>query len=343
MLRCYLLSCLLLVVPPLSSASEMSPKELVHNYTDTLAKQGKFALKFTDKRVTTSQMFMHPAGKPPDEKPINYTKYSSGEVITDGRRVAVRKKEWGQAYRNTRATVASNPVYIRDTFDGRQQWNYHRHPQSTRKPRGELGIDRNPRHEPMLAACLADPGLSLLGYMTMHRIRIDDALRDPSAKLVVRKELENIGGVDCYVLDVSSLYGRGTVWLDPEHGYNMAQAHFSLRTGDVFKPTNKPITDPWESQFYWRDMTFTLVEGVWFPTQGTFECSVDCQRYWSKSAHHLKITEVQLNPDMDAMDAFSTEDIPDGAICAYVGQRVPAGSSTPYVWQDGQVIIRSGR
>ena len=333
MLRCFLLSCLLVAVLPLASADEMSSKELVRSYTDTLAKQQKLALKFTIKTVATSQMFIHPAGKPPDEKPRKSTQYTSGDVITDGRRVAVSKKRWGQVYRGA-DLVASNPMYDRTTFDGRQMLTYERFPQETDLPLGEVIIDPNPEHEPMLAACLTNNGLSLLGYITIHRIKIDDALRDPSAKLAVRKEPQNIGGVNCYVLDVSSKYGRGTVWLDPEHGYNMAQANFSLRTGDVFKPTNKPITDPWESQFYWRDMTFTLVEGVWFPTQGTFECSVDCQRYWAKGAHHLKLTEVQLNPDMDAMDAFSTAHIPDGTPCAYVYRP----SSEKYIWQDGRVI-----
>jgi hypothetical protein len=297
-----------------------------------LAKQQKFALKFTEKSVTTAQTLVPRYGKPPDEKPRKSTHYVSGEVITDGRRVAVSRNQWGQVSRRPPAIAASNPLYSKYTFDGRQAWYYERDPQSTRKPLGSLSIDPNPRHEPMRAAVQTDVGLSLLGYMTMHRLRIDDALRDPSAKLVVRKEFENIGGVDCCVLDVSSLYGRGTVWLDPEHGYNMAQANFSLRTGDVLKFTNKPITEPWESHFYWKDMTFTLVDGVWFPTQGTFEWNLDCQEFWDKAVHHVKIIEVQLNPDMDAMDAFSTDHIPDGATCAYMGR------PEKYIWQGGQLI-----
>jgi len=333
--RCFIV-CSLIAVASLCHADEMSSDELVRRYTDTLAKQEKFALKFTNKRVTTSQIFIHP-NVPREEKPVKSTQYTSGEVMTDGRRVAVRKNRWGQIGRRTQAVIASNPMYDRTTFDGRQMLTYERFPQETSKPRGEVIIDPNPEHEPMLAACWTNDGLSLLGYMTMHRLKIDDALRDPSAKLVVRKEPENIGGVDCYVLDVSSLYGRGTVWLDPEHGYNMAQAHFSLRTGDVFKPTNKPITDPWESNFYWKDMTFTLVDDVWFPTQGTFEVSIDSQKFWEKSAHHIKITDLKLNPDMDAMDAFSTAHIPNGAPCAYIDR------PGKYTWQDGRVIIRSGR
>jgi len=333
--RCFLV-CSLIAVASLCHADEMSPEALVRNYTGTLAKQQKFALKFTNKTVTTAQIFVHPH-VPWEEKPTKSTHYVSGEVITDGRRVAVSRNEWGQISRRT-ARAAGNPLYSKYTFDGRQAWYYDRDPQNTDEPHGDLSIDPNPRHEPMRAAVQTDVGLSLLGYITIHRIKIDDALRDPSAKLVVRKELENIGGVDCYVLDVSSLYGRGTVWLDPEHGYNMAQAHFSLRTGDVFKPTNKPITDPWESQFYWKDMTFTLVDDVWFPTQGNFEYSIDCERFWEKTAHHLKFTDLKLNPDMDAMDAFSTAHIPDGAICSYIYQHVPGVRSTPYIWQDGRVI-----
>lgn len=335
MMRLLPLCTLMVAVTVVCSAGAMSPEALVRSYTDTLAKQEKFAFKFTDRTVTTAQILVSRYGKPLDEKPRNYTRYTSGEVITDGRRLAVSRNRWGY---HGRDIVASNPMYDTDTFDGRQRLRYEQYPQETDKPLGHVLFDPNPKHDPMRAAIWTENVLSLLGYIYVHRMRIDDVLRDPSTKLVVRKERENIGGEDCHVLDVSSLYGRGTLWLDPEHGYNIAQAHFSHRTGDVSKINNKPITEPWESHFYWKDMTFTLVDSVWFPTQGTFEYNIDCQRFWEKTAHHVKITEVQLNPDMDAMDAFSTDHIPDGAPCGYIGQHIPVGSSSPYIWQGGRVI-----
>ena len=48
--------------------------------------------------------------------------------------------------------------------------------------------------------------------------------------------------------------------------------------------------------------------------------------------HHTR-TEVVLNPDFDAMDAFSNSWIPEGAVLFYL--------TTPdirYIWRDGKMV-----
>ncbi len=255
----------------LCHADEMSSNELVRNYTSTLAKQQQFALKFTNRTVTTSQLLVSVSGKPPDGRLTTKTNHASGTVITDGRRVAVRTTRWGQLRSHNPAVAASNPEYRRHTFDGREQWGYYRNPLDKSEPLGRLVMNPTPPDRAIWDAVrLSYPGHSLLGYINRFTMRTDEILRHPSTKLAVRKELENVGGVDCYVLDVKSIYGRGALWLDPEHGYNIAHAYFNIRTGDVSKLKNKPIKAPYKGHFYLKDVSFKLVDNVWFPAQGTF-------------------------------------------------------------------------
>ena len=323
--------CTLMAALPAYAVSAISPEELVRNYTTTLAKQQKFALRFTDKTVRDVQA-VSPIMKDLDGRT---TYYSSGEVITDGRRVACRMSKWGQFFGRDQPISASNPHYRRHTFDGREQWSYDRNPQHKGAPwwpHGTLTITRNPPHRGISdAITIGYNGHYLLGYINCCAMRMDHILHDRSTRLSLRNEPEVIDGVGCYVLDVSSKYGRGTIWLDPEHGYNIAQAYFNIRSGDIVG--GRPVAAGCDAHYYLKDVTFQLADGVWFPTEGTIESRSDLL-LGDREAHryHHKITDLKLNPDMDAMNAFSTADIPNGTQCSYMGSRAT------FIWQSGRLV-----
>ena len=323
MMKRFLALCTLMAALPAYAANATSPGELVRNYTTTLAKQQKYAFKFTDKTVRDVQA-VSPLMKDIDGRT---TYYSSGEVITDGRRVACRMSKWGQFFGRDRPISASNPRYSRHTFDGREQWGYVRNPLHKGAPwwpHGTLTIRRNPPHRFIWDAITLDyNGHYLLGYINCCSMRMDRILHDPSTRLALRPRQEKVGSAECYVLDVSSRFGRGTLWLDPEHGYNIAQAHFNIRSGDIVD--GRPVEAGCDAHYYLRDVTFQLADGVWFPTEGTIESRSDLL-LGDRETHryHHKITDLKLNPDMDAMNAFSTADIPNGA--------------ERFIWQSGRLV-----
>jgi|GEM_PF-2157240 len=325
--RCFL-ACCFTVALPLCGASEMDPETLVHNYTDTLAMQQEYAFKWTKATVRDTR-----AVTPPFEKHEGRnTYYASGDLITDGRRVAYRMNLWGEFFGHEAIISEHNPYHWSYTFDGTQDWSYNRNPlHKGEPPQGTLVIDPSPPFEGIPdAVSIGFPGHYLLGYIGGAGIRIDEILTDSSTILTVRHEPETIGDVDCPVLDIESKYGRGSLWLDPEHGYNIAQAYFNVRSGDIVN--NKPVAPDNEADYSVKDIGFELVDGVWFPVEATVETKGDYQGDRETHKRHIKLTEVTLNPDIDAMDAFSRPDIPDGAVVAYVH------SPVRFTWQSGQLI-----
>ena len=297
--------CVIALGLPLRHAYGISPEELAANYMATLAKQQRYAFKFTASAARDGQDI--------DHKRDGRTSFAaSGELICDGRRIALRIKRWGQ-YTSHQAIPASNPRYWRLIYDGTELWTYYRSPTDKLAPYGKLFITPNPTQRQIWDIVQIDyPGHYLLGYISEVGIRMDEILRDRATKLALRNEPETIGGVECYVLDVGSRFGRGTLWLDPEHGYNIAQAYFNVRPGDI---ANGRVPAGRDSHLSLRDVRFELVDGVWFPIRATTEWRLAAPECREIIVRQHRLTDVKLNPDMDAVGAFSTADIPNGAEC----------------------------
>ena len=317
--RCFLMCSLIVAVPVVCSAGAMTREEVVRNYTATLAKQEKFALKFASKIVERTRKG-------------TTTFYWSGDVATDGHRGAYRSKKWGQMFDRDRPFLKDNPYCHILTYDGQKVLTYSRHPNSERMPHGGFMIDPNPEAHVQDVARQC-PGAFLLGYFYLGQIRMDQVLADRSTRASVRNEPESINGVDCYVLDVTSKYGRATLWLDPEHGYNVAQASSHFKGGDIhLAGTNKRFGSSYKQDNYYKAISFELVDGVWFPTKGTMEYEGSDSRSWWAYNISNTFTNVKLNPDMDAALSTAEADIPDGAVGGY------HGSMLHYTWQSGRMV-----
>lgn len=55
----------------------------------------------------------------------------------------------------------------------------------------------------------------------------------------VRDETEKINGVDCFVIDADTKCGKYKVWIDPEHGYNIAKIELQKRKGDLIRSSER--------------------------------------------------------------------------------------------------------
>jgi len=314
--------CVVLLALPGRHACAISAEELAANYMATLAKQQRYAFKFTASAVRDGQDIYH-------ERDGRTTFSASGELICDGRRIALRIKRWGQ-YTSHQAIPASNPRYWRVIYDGRELWTYYRSPTDEFAPHGRLFMTTNPtRRDISEIVRITYPGHYMLGYISEVGIRMDEILRDRSTKLALRPGPEKVGGVECYVLDVSSKFGRGTLWLDPEHGYNIAQAYYNVRSGDI---THGTVPAGHDTHLHLRDVRFDLVDGVWFPTRATTEWRLAAPECREIIVRQHRLTDVKLNPDMDAMNAFSTADIPNGTECKY------RPGQAKFTWQSGRLV-----
>ncbi|MHC4620330.1 MAG: hypothetical protein ACYTEQ_21485, partial [Planctomycetota bacterium] len=76
----------------------------------------------------------------------------------------------------------------------------------------------------------------LMGSLFGAYERVDSILRG-CRRISVRDTLERVGRSHCYVIDAVTQRGRYTVWIDPQHGYNIARAELSGGKGDMLYDT----------------------------------------------------------------------------------------------------------
>ena len=170
-----------------------------------------------------------------------------------------------------------------------------------------------------------------------------------ASKINLRSQMENINGTNCYVIEASTPHGEYSIWIDPEHGYNIAKAEV-YKTGDDIlggEPISKhkiPKYLPgFRGEMFARtaeyflsidNVEFKKVGTVWLPISGT------CQRtdkYVNGRVEtvkkNYKRTHIDLNPDFEAVGAF-VPDIPDGTSVSLED----AGGQGKYIWQNGQPV-----
>jgi hypothetical protein len=166
----------------------------------------------------------------------------------------------------------------------------------------------------------------------------------------LRSEVESIKGADCYVIDADTPYGGYTIWIDPEHGYNIARAQMHKSDNDIFngKPMREhnpamkhkeggrrePIGKLKEVSFSLDNVEFEKIGDVWVPVEGDFEHRINYgdKRIMIIRTHH-KRTHVDLAPDFEAVNAFVPE-LPDGTRVFVEGME-----GIKYRWQDGKPVV----
>ena len=93
--------------------------------------------------------------------------------------------------------------------------------------------------------------------------RVDRVLRQ-ARSIRVRDRLERVGRSRCYVIEALSERGRYTLWIDPEHGYNIAQA-------EVFRDARQcdaVFPESWKGKMKMAyaslsNVQFKKIEDVW--------------------------------------------------------------------------------
>jgi hypothetical protein len=165
-------------------------------------------------------------------------------------------------------------------------------------------------------------GSEVLGYFwgdePSEGRRVDSVLR--KAKTIsVRERMERVGRTKCYVIDAVEKGGNYTLWIDPEHGYNIAKAEVFRVPGQL---RARGLTENSSVYSSVRDVRFKKIDSVWVPVEAVTERKSEAFNgtvVWRKV--HYKRTEVILNPDHEELRSFYPDDIPSGAevVVAFVG------------------------
>lgn len=150
---------------------------------------------------------------------------------------------------------------------------------------------------------------------------------------------ENLNGVSCYVLEATTEYGRVTAWIAPEKGYNALKWVLECSRDDLYDDT--PIYARWP-ELQSATAVFDSVEMeqvndvntvVFVPKSSRFTHTVKFTN-GTKSGDQSEYTvsDIQLNPDFDALGAFKI-DLPNGTRVF-----VEEFQGIHYVWQNGEVV-----
>ena len=245
-------------------------------------------------------------------------KYELAELRGDwatqrGKRI---REPWGGSDHPTRADRG----YMSFVYDGARYWTYSRHPEGPRRDRMFYRDDVTKQFPPgwplgpleTLCGRGFSPGRAF-GYLEGDDERVDTILTRATS-ISVRDELETVHGVGCHVIDATTNRGEYTLWLDPEHGYNIAKAAVFRKGGDDWHykmnvPEGCGLTPTVDN------VRFEQFDGVWIPVEGTLG---DIRNFdngdYGKLIKHYKVLEFVRNPDHEALGSFLPDDIREGAI-----------------------------
>jgi hypothetical protein len=161
-------------------------------------------------------------------------------------------------------------------------------------------------------------------YGSNHK-SIAELLND-SENLHLRQEMENIGGIPCYVLEATTKYGKVTAWVAPDRGYN------ALKWVMEKLSSSAPETESWIWIATLDSVDVQKIDDIFVPVAGHFtHKSRKSDGRVITSHFKYERSEIELHPDFKAIGAF-VPDIPDGTKV-----HVEEAPGIRYVWKGGKI------
>lgn len=307
--------------------------ELLDKYAETQDKLQSFIVKFERTPYYASTSL---TGRLPRVK-----QGQAGGFVEDrfdGKRSKHLFRMWGHVGMSPEYTPKDKAKYGSRLWDGETFFQYGGQEKHESFPFGSVTQITNFKdniEEGRKTFCHAR--LNLRGYFYGDYERVDSILQDADT-ISVRDNTQSVGGSDCYVIDAVTKHGRYMLWIDPEHGYNIAKAIARKTRGDLF--SHGILKAKERIYFTLKNVHFEKIDDVWVP----IEADTYSSRNWSKgefwkSSGHIKRTEFILNPDHDALGSFLPDDIRDGAKISYINGVRTRG----YTWRNGGPVDENDR
>lgn len=317
-----------------------SAAELLDKYVKSQDKIKSFVLKYEDICEYDNKLSFLPRYKKikRDMQEGGYL----GEIRSDGNRHYYIEKRWSgknhPARPRSKAEALSDPRSLTHMWDGERMYQYLFSNAGAERdtlflvPENRVGTKGKE-----IIRTVRDHALRGVFQDTYKRVpfeRIDSALKR-AKKILVQDNMEYIGGSKCYVIRAKTKDSKYKIWIDPGHGYNIAQAEISRGGEGTDFGNDREIS----ISTYLRNVQFKKIDDAWV----TMEADYGFYRKmvagdFESSDNHCKRTEFILNPDHEALGSFETDFIRNGASIHLIG--VPG---ILYTWQDGQVVDDKGR
>lgn len=255
----------------------------------------------------------------------------SYEYRFDGSRYNTRLRKWGNVKSSRKFIPKDQAPYNSVLWDGNTYFSY----RAGIRPGTVYIVTRKEDFSRKIWAqhkgwVRYGPGDVLRGVFHDERI---DLILSKAQTISVRDKTETIGQSQCYAIDAVTKQAKYKVWIDPEHGNNIAKVQVQYGNPNVF--------------FSLKIIRFERINNVWVPMEGIEERRQTHRNGdFQKSVRHIKVTEMILNPDHDTLGSFLPDDIRDGAWVVVEGikgtNRVKGLKGTGYTWQNGQIVDVKG-
>ncbi|MHC4756981.1 MAG: hypothetical protein ACYTBP_17810, partial [Planctomycetota bacterium] len=315
--------------------------ELLGKYAETQEKLQSFRLK--SKTMQSSSLKIKNPTRP--FKQGKTTHYYETEFRSDGYRTSFRDTIWGDIGSTGEFKTRDQSNYFSTLWQGKSFIKYtgcsvYHTDCSTDERIIIIHNDKEDAEREGSRPISRGHGHSLMGYFYGDDERVDSILRQ-AASISVRTENEKVNGIDCFVIDARTLErGRYTLWIDPEHGYNIARAEQRRDGKNQHKFYVHPMMESGKISSSLENVRFQKIDNVWVP----MEADISTDRIFGqgkdfhRSKTHHERYEFVLNPDHEALNSFVPDDIPNGSKAYIVGVR-----SRKYTWQDGKIVDEKGR
>ena len=230
------------------------------------------------------------------------------EFCCDGSRYSEKFSTWGNI-RSVKDFVRKEQApYNSRLWDGQRFFNY---VATTNQP-GRLGIygDINELPERMhLEHKCSLAGLNVIlirGFYPIDNERVDAAVRKEQT-VSMRDETEKINGSECYIIDAEGSTKKYTIWIDPNHGYNVAKGQIQYKDSDLFL-----------SQ---ENIRFEKIDDFWIIAEAVVK---RIQKFrngdFTDETIRCKMIEIKINPDHEHLSSFLPDDILNGTMVLFEGE-----------------------
>lgn len=175
-------------------------------------------------------------------------------------------------------------------------------------------------------------GASLNGFFWGDKKPVENILAQ-STKIDLRSQMDKVSGVNCYVIDADTTYGKYSLWIDPDHGYGIARAKVSKSGNDIVYDRVLQQIDISDFTFSIDNVEFQKIGNGWVPISADYQVSTQYAdgRIITEKTNHKRI-QINPNPDFKAIGAF-VPNIPDGTYIAIEGV-----DGIGYRWLQGKPV-----
>ncbi|MBN2181814.1 MAG: hypothetical protein JW715_07850 [Sedimentisphaerales bacterium] len=323
-----------LITASISADKIPSAKEILQEYTEGQEKFKSFILKFDCEYAGTIKL-PH-IGREGSSKG-GYI----GEFRSDGKRHLFLRKVWGNArpdLAQTKDMVEKDPRYSCEMWNGENRYQYQRSKEEADRDKVYLvnAEDYKPEIDSLGKAEYVNKLWGVLEdtYTRIPYKRVDAELKNADT-IFVLPQTEEINGSQCYVLNAATKDSKYKIWIDPQHGYNIARA--TVLRGEECPNFGKP--EEISVSGYIRNVKFKKFGETWVPIEGYYGFNRKViQNGFEKEDCHIRITHFELNPDHDTLGSFEPNFIRNGSPVQIIGLR-----GISYIWQDGKVLDSNGK